>query len=89
MSKLAVTRYGFWDPVMKAHSGDRLSVGDIDLGEFRDISDAEYRRAAAANAGNPAFHMRPMFFTGSPFGAEILELARAVRPNGELMVGAE
>lgn len=70
---LQVSRYCLIDPVTKRPSGDYLRVGDRDLGPFRDLVDAEFKRAGSA------FHMRPLFYTGSPFGAEILELADQVR----------
>ncbi len=73
MTDLQVSRYGIIDPVTKRPSGDFLRVGDRDLGPFRDIVDVEYARAGSAYA------MRPMFYTGSPFGAEILALADQVR----------
>lgn len=79
MSSLIVSRYGKTDPITGLPSGDYLRVGNHDLGEFGDILDAEYERAKVVHPSNPAFHMRPMFYTGSPFGAEILELARQVR----------
>lgn len=76
-----VERYCQFCPVTRGPSGDFLRVGPIDLGGIRDIVEAEYRRAAEERPDNPAFAMRPMFFTGSPFGAEILALARIVRPS--------
>lgn len=76
---LTVTRYTRYDERTKRMSGDFLTVGDIDLGEFRDIVEAEYQRAAKEQPDNPAFAMRRLFFTGSPFGREILELAKSVR----------
>lgn len=57
-------------------TGDFLKVGDIDLGDFRDLADAEYERAGSAS------NMRPMFFTGSTYGPEILKLAQQVRGKG-------
>jgi hypothetical protein len=73
VSDLKVHRYAKIDTLTGLPSGDFMRVGMRDLGEFRDIVDAEYRRAGSA------FHMRPMFYTGSPFGAEILGLADQVR----------
>lgn len=75
-----VSRYCRFDPVTKRPSGDFIKVGDTDLGGFRDLVEAEYQRAAKERPDNPAFAMRRMFFTGSPFGREILELAESVRP---------
>ena len=66
-------------PVTKRPSGDYLMVGDRDFGSFRDLVEAEYQRAKAENPANPAFVMRPMWYTGSPFGEEILKLADQVR----------
>ena len=76
----SVSRYCRVDPVTKRPAGDFLTVGDTDLGGFRDLVEAEYQRAAKERPDNPAFAMRRMFFTGSPFGREILELAKGVRP---------
>lgn len=76
---LFVTRYSKWLSDFRPWSGDYLRVGNTDLGEFQDIVEAEYQRAKADHPANPAFHMRPMFYTGSPFGAEILALARECR----------
>ena len=76
-----VARYSRLCPITRWWSGDFLQVGETDLGGFRDLIEAEYRRAAEERPDNPAFAMRPMFFTGSPFGAEILALARIVRPS--------
>lgn len=86
---MIVERYSILDPVTKQPSGDFLRVDGVDLGSFRDLVDAEIRRAKLEYPENPAFYMRPMWFTGSPFGAEIMELAKAVRPNfgGEVPTG--
>jgi hypothetical protein len=73
-----VSRYCTIDPVTNQPSGDFLRVGRIDFGEFRDLVDAEFQRAGSA------FHMRPMWFTGSPFGAEILALAAQARGRAVL-----
>lgn len=70
-----VTRYSTRDPVTGLPSGDFIQVGSIDLGSVHALVTAEYQRAKAICPRNPAFAMRPMWFTGSPFGAEILELA--------------
>lgn len=67
-----VERFGIWNPTSKTVSGDYLRVDGRSLGEFRDLVDAEFRRAGSA------FHMRPMWYTGSPFADEILELERTV-----------
>lgn len=72
---LYVIRYGIWNEMTKSVSGDYIRVGDTDLGEFADLRDAEYRRAESA------FNMRPMWWTGSPYGREILKLAEEVRSN--------
>jgi hypothetical protein len=68
-----VTRYSRYISEFRPRAGDYLRVGDVDLGDFRDLVDAEYLRAGSAA------HMRPMFYSGSPFGAEILQLAAQVR----------
>lgn len=54
-------------------SGDFLRVGGVDLGS-RKAADLEYARAKADHPENPAFYMRPMFYSGSPYGREILAL---------------
>lgn len=75
---MQVERYGIWNETMQSVSGDMLRVGGVNLGDFRDLVDAEYKRAGCA------FNMRPMFYTGSPFGAQIMELVAQVRPlHGE------
>lgn len=74
-----VSRYCRVDPVTERPAGDFLKVGDTDLGGFRDLVDAEYRRAAKERPDNPAYAMRRMFFTGSPFGRDILALAEGAR----------
>lgn len=74
-----VVRHSGWNEAQGRASGDFLSVGGVDLGGFGDIVDAEYRRAAEDHPENPAFHMRPMFRTASPWGREIWALARQVR----------
>lgn len=79
MSELIVSRYSKTDPITGMPSGDHLRVGKHDLCAFSDIVNAEHERAKAECPRNPAFNMRPMFYTGSPFGAEILQLARQVR----------
>jgi hypothetical protein len=79
MDSLTVVRYTVWDELTNIPLGDYLRVGDHDLGQFRDIVGAEYARAKVEHPENPAFHMRPMFHTGSGFGAEILDLAKRVR----------
>jgi hypothetical protein len=63
----------------RPRAGDYLRVGDVSLGDFRDLVDAEYASAKAKHPENPAFHMRRMFYTGSPYGKEILKLAKQVR----------
>ena len=73
MTDLTVSRYCKYISEFRPRSGYYLSVGGVELGEFQDIVQAEYKRAGTA------YDMRPMFYTGSPFGAEILELARKVR----------
>jgi len=72
---LRVSRYCLANPLDPARpSGDFLRVGAVDIGAFRDLVDAEFQRA-----NGRAYDMRPMWYTGSPYGAEILELARMVR----------
>ena len=68
---LTVTRYGFWNESTKTVSGDYLRVGGRDLGETRSIARLEIERAATPR------DIRPMFYTGSPYGAEILALVEA------------
>jgi hypothetical protein len=69
-----VSRYAILDPLTGDMGGDFLRVGDRELGDVRIAGDLEYLRAKRDNPSNPAFHMRRMFFTGSPYGKEILEL---------------
>lgn len=72
---LHVVRYSLPNPADPSRpSGDFLRVGSVDLGAFRDLVDAEFQRAN----GN-AFDMCQMWYTGSPYGAEILALARLAR----------
>lgn len=78
-ASICVTRYSIVDPVTGTPSGDFLRVGDCDFGAFSHLVAAEYARAKKSHPENPAFHMRPMFYTGSPFGAEILQLAQEAR----------
>ena len=75
MTDLTVIRYCKYISEFRPRSGDYLSVGGVELGEFQDIVQAEYERAGTA------YNMRPMFYTGSQFGAQILELAQKVRGN--------
>ena len=70
---MKVSRYHKTDPITGMASGDFLRVGDTDLGSFRDLAHAEFKRAGSA------FGARPMWYTGSPFGKEIMELVREVR----------
>jgi hypothetical protein len=74
MTGLTVSRRGRFNPITNSVDGDFLAVGGVLLGDCRDIASLEYNRAKAAHPENPAFYMRPMFYTGSPFGAEILFL---------------
>ena len=69
-----VLRYSIIDPLTGNMGGDYLSVGDRELGDVRIAAELEYLRAKRDHPSNPAFNMRPMFFTGSPYGKEILEL---------------
>ncbi len=62
-------------------SGDFLRVDGIELGETRASGDLEFQRAKERHPDNPAFHMRPMFYTGSPYGAEILALHGITRKH--------
>ncbi len=55
-------------------SGDFLRVDGTELGETRASADLEFKRAQERHPDNPAFHMRQMFYTGSPYGAAILAL---------------
>lgn len=69
-----VSRYALKDPLTGDMGGDFLRVGDRELGDVRIAADLEYLRAKRDHPSNPAFNMRRMFFTGSPYGKEILEL---------------
>ena len=68
-----VSRYGIWNETAKTVSGDFIRVGNTELGEFLDLVQAEYERAGSA------FNMRAMWYSGSHYGKEILELAKHVR----------
>ena len=74
MTNYGVSRYSLKDPLTGGMKGDFLRVGDRELGDVRIAGNLEYLRAKREHPSNPAFHMRPMFFTGSPYGKEILEL---------------
>lgn len=76
MSKdeLFVARYAMIDPLTGRPGGDYLRVGSRELGSVKSIADLEYLRAEKDHPENPAFHMRRMFYTGSPFGEDILKL---------------
>jgi hypothetical protein len=78
MTPAQVIRYCRIDPLTGLPTGDFLMVGDIDLGPFRDLVDAEFARAGSA------FYMRPMWWTGSPYGAEILDLVEQARGRAVL-----
>ena len=43
-----VARYSKVDDVIQTASGDYLRVGDVNLGKFRNIVNAEYKRAGSA-----------------------------------------
>ena len=58
--------------IVSRHYPDDITI-TIRLGDVRDLVDAEYDRAGSA------FHLRPMWYTGSPFGAEIVKLLLQVR----------
>jgi hypothetical protein len=58
---------------------DCLQVGGVNVGSLVALAHAEYKRAQQEHPENPAFHMRRMFYTGSPYGAEILQLAKETR----------
>lgn len=64
-------------------SGDYLRVGGVELGPTNIASGLEYERAKVLHPENPAFHMRGMFFTGSPHGQEILDLFETLLPQGD------
>lgn len=76
---LQVSRYSVFDQDTQRYSGDFIQVGPVDLGSFRDLTNAEYERCKLDYPANPAFAMRPMWHTGSAFGADILALAVQVR----------
>lgn len=54
-------------------SGDCLTVDGVAL-DLRDMCRREHERAKRLHPDNPAFNMRPMFWTGSPYADEILAL---------------
>jgi|GEM_PF-3535057 len=58
----------------------RWCDGTITVGKLRmclaTLVKFEFARARRLHPENSAFAMRPLFYTGSPFGREILELAR-------------
>ena len=69
-----VERYGIWNEETQSVSGDFLRVNGIELGHVSKTGDLEFARCQEEHPDNPASHMRPMFFTESPFAAEILAL---------------
>ena len=74
--KLSVARKGYYNKTLKTISGDWLEVNGVRICEHvKALADAGYARAKASNPENPALHMRPMFYTCSPFGLELVELA--------------
>lgn len=77
MTDLVVSRWCKWDPSMESMTGDFLCVGGVEL-DLRVVVAIEYEYAKAEHPENPAFNMRPMFYTGSPYGAEILKLAQHI-----------
>ena len=68
-----VVRYAIINPVTGRPSGDYLSVDGVDL-DARHVSKLEFERAKRLHPENPAYHMRGMFYTGSPYADEINEL---------------
>ena len=71
---LSVVRYAKWDKLQNRPSGDYLCVGTFELGHVSVAGNLEFERAKRVNPRNPAGAKRPMFYTGSPYGAEILAL---------------
>ena len=80
-----VERYGIWNDSTQSVSGDYLRVNGIELGDVRASADLEYKRCQREHPDNPAFHMRPMFYTGSPYAKEILALHGLSCGEGELL----
>lgn len=73
LDRFRVSRYGVINEIDGRSSGDFISVGNIKLGEFRDLVNAEYENKGCTRK------MRPMWYNNSPFGREILKLAFKVR----------
>ena len=73
-----------WSP-----SGDYLQVGDIDFGYFRDMVEVEFKRVQSKSGKDTMGMMRPMFYSGSPYGIELLKLAIAARPKRKDEIEAE
>lgn len=66
---MQVTRYGKgWPP-----SGDFMSIDGVEF-ETRRLVEMEKRRAAWLRPDWPSQAMRPMFKTGSAYGAELAGL---------------
>ena len=70
---MQVERYCQWDGGTGRRTGDFLRIGGVEF-DLRAVVQLEYERAKRDHPHNPAFHMRPMFYTGSPHGAEITAL---------------
>ena len=74
---LSVTRYSKPGGMYFSGTGDFISVGGKVLGETFAVAALEKERASKIDPVNVSRHMRPMFYTGSPYGAELLELCNA------------
>ena len=70
---MRVIRWCIFDPITKQCAGDFLSVDGVQY-DLRKAGDLEYQRAKRDHPQNPAFFMRPMFRTGSPYADEIIAI---------------
>lgn len=77
MSGLRVVRYSKAGGIDWRGTGDFISVDGVELGETVSVAALEKARAANIDPVNVSRHMRTMFYTGSPFGDELLELVNA------------
>lgn len=77
MQDLCVVRYSKPGGIDWRGTGDFISVGSVELGQTVDVVAREKARAAKIDPANVSKHMRPMFYTGSPYGSELLELCNA------------
>lgn len=74
----------------KGSGGDFMTVFDVDTKEnliyrvdsqvLADLEDVYQRKL---NTKSTAYHRRPMFYTGSPYGRELVELYQGAQADGK------